>query len=183
MRQTHEAGEKMFVDWAGDKVPIYDRKIVETTPASIFIATLGASNYTFAYATPSQELAQWIDCHVHAFEFYQGTTKLLVPDNLRTGVSRACRYEPDLNRTYHDMALTTSVDARLTLSLDKACIDLRLWSTASPSCRPGRENHGTKPKSKMLWESSNAGFSPPCGTASFSPSAISMKPSRSCSTD
>lgn len=104
LRQDHVAGEKMFVDWAGDTVPIYDHKSGESTAASIFIATLGASNYTFAYATPNQELLQWIDCHVRAFEFYQGATKLLVPDNLRTGVSRACRYEPDLNRTYHDMA-------------------------------------------------------------------------------
>ena len=104
LRQDHLAGEKMFVDWAGDTVPIYDHKIGETSPAAIFIATLGASNYTFAYATPSQELAHWIDSHVRAFEFYQGTTKLLVPDNLRAGVSRACRYEPDLNRTYHDLA-------------------------------------------------------------------------------
>ena len=104
LRQDHLAGEKMFVDWAGDTVAIYDRKIGETSPASIFIATLGASNYTFAYASPSQELAHWIDCHVRAFEFFQGSTRLLVPDNLRTGVSRACRYEPDLNRTYHDMA-------------------------------------------------------------------------------
>jgi len=104
LRQDHMAGEKMFVDWAGDTVPIYDRKIGETTAASIFVATLGASSYTFAHATPSQELVHWIDCHIRAFEFYQGTTKLIVPDNPRTGVSRACRYEPDLNRTYHDMA-------------------------------------------------------------------------------
>src|SRR5215831_71692 len=104
LRQDHVAGEKMFVDWAGDTVPLYDRTIGETIPAAVFIATLGASNYTFAYATRSQELPHWIDCHVRAFEFYQGATKLLVPDNLRTGVRRACRYEPDLNRTYHDMA-------------------------------------------------------------------------------
>lgn len=104
LRQDHLAGEKLFVDWAGDTVPLHDRKIGETSPASVFIATLGASNYTFAYATPTQGLAHWIDCHVRAFEFYQGAPKLLVPDNLRTGVSRACRYEPDLNRTYNDMA-------------------------------------------------------------------------------
>lgn len=104
LRQDHLAGEKMFVDWAGDTVPIHDRKIGEVTAASIFVATLGASNYTFAHAAQSQELAHWIDCHLRAFEFYQGTTKLIVPDNPRTGVTRACRYEPDLNRTYHEMA-------------------------------------------------------------------------------
>jgi transposase len=104
LRQEHRAGEKTFVDWAGDTVPIYDRETGEPSPASIFIATLGASSYTFAHATLGQGLANWIDCHVRAFEFFQGTTKLLVPDNLRTAVTRACRYEPDLNRTYHEMA-------------------------------------------------------------------------------
>lgn len=104
LRQDHKAGEKTFVDWAGDTVPIHDRETGGTTPASIFVAVLGASTYTFARAAPSQNLASWIDCHVHAFEFFQGTTKLLVPDNPRTGVTRACRYEPDLNRTYHEMA-------------------------------------------------------------------------------
>jgi len=104
LRHDHKAGEKTFVDWAGDTVPIHDRETGETTPASIFVAVLGASTYTFARAAPTQNLASWIDCHVRAFEFFQGTTKLLVPDNPRTGVTRACRYEPDLNRTYHEMA-------------------------------------------------------------------------------
>jgi transposase len=97
-------GWKTFVDWAGDTVPIYDRETGEPAPASIFIATLGASSYTFAHATLGQGLASWIDGHVRTFEFFQGTTKLLVPDNPRTAVTRACRYEPDLNRTYHEMA-------------------------------------------------------------------------------
>lgn len=104
LRQDHKAGEKTFVDWAGDTVPVHNRETGETTPASIFVAVLGASTYTFARAAASQNLASWIDCHVRAFEFFQGTTKLLVPDNPRTGVTRACRYEPDLNRTYHEMA-------------------------------------------------------------------------------
>jgi transposase len=104
LRQEHRAGEKMFVDWAGDTVPIHNRVTGETTPASIFVAVLGASTYTFARATLGQGLAHWIDCHARAFDFFQGTTKLLIPDNLRTGVTRACRYEPDLNRTYLEMA-------------------------------------------------------------------------------
>jgi transposase len=104
LRQEHRAGEKTFVDWAGATVPIYDRKTGETAAASIFVAVLGASTYTFARAALSQGLAHWIDCHVRAFEFFQGTTRLLVPDNPRTGVTRACRYEPDLNRTYQEMA-------------------------------------------------------------------------------
>lgn len=104
LRQDHPAGEKMFVDWAGDTVPIYDRDTGEAAQASLFVAVLGASSYTFARATLSQDLPNWVDCHVGAFEYFQGAPKLVVPDNPRTGVDRACRYEPDLNRTYHDMA-------------------------------------------------------------------------------
>jgi transposase len=99
LRQEHRAGEKMFVDWAGATIPIYDRETGEAKPASLFVAALGASSYTFARATLSQDLANWIECHVRAFEFFQGTTQLIVPDNPRTGVTRACRYDPDLNRT------------------------------------------------------------------------------------
>ena len=92
------------MDWAGDTVPIYNRNGDEALPASIFVAVLGASTYTFARAALGQGMANWIDCHVQAFEFFGGTTTLLVPDNPRTGVTRACRYEPDLNRTYHEVA-------------------------------------------------------------------------------
>jgi len=104
LRHDYKPGEKTFVDWAGDTVPVYDRETGEVTPASVFVAVLGASTYTFARAAMGQDLGQWIDCHVHAFEFFGGTTTLLIPDNPRTGVTRACRYEPDLNRTYHEMA-------------------------------------------------------------------------------
>jgi transposase len=104
LRQEHRAGEKTFVDWAGATIPIYDRESGEAKPASLFVAALGASSYTFARATLNQDLANWIECHIRAFEFFQGTSKLIVPDNPRTGVTRACRYEPDLNRTYLEMA-------------------------------------------------------------------------------
>ncbi len=104
LRQEHRAGEKMFVDWAGDIIPLYDRNGGEVQPASLFVAALGASSYTFARATTSQDLPNWIECHIQALEFFQGTTKLIVPDNPRTGVTRACRYEPDLNRTYLELA-------------------------------------------------------------------------------
>jgi len=85
MRQEHRAGEKMFVDWAGATIPIYDRESGEAQPASLFVAALGASSYTFARATLSQDLPNWIECHIRAFEFFQGTTQLVVPDNPRTG--------------------------------------------------------------------------------------------------
>jgi transposase len=104
LRQEHRAGEKMFVDWAGATIPIYHRETGEATPASLFVAALGASSYTFACATLSQDLAHWIDCHIRAFEYFQGTTTLIVPDNPRTAVNRPCRYEPDLNRTYLEMS-------------------------------------------------------------------------------
>jgi transposase len=126
MRQEHPAGEKMFVDWAGPTVPIYDHRTGEAVPASLFVAVLGASTYTFARATKDQKLANWIDCHVRAFEFFDGTTKLIVPDNPRTGVDRACRYEPDINRTYHEMAEhygTAVLPARPYKPRDKAKVE------------------------------------------------------------
>src|ERR1039458_3463806 len=94
----------MFVDWAGATIPIYDRETGAAQPASLFVAVLGASSYAFARAALSQDLSHWIECHVLALESFQGTSKLIVPDNPRTGVTRACRYEPDLNRTYLEMA-------------------------------------------------------------------------------
>jgi transposase len=105
MRQDHRPGEKLFVDWAGATVPLYHRGTGEVVDrASIFVAALGASSYTFAYASLRQDLRSWIDCHVRAFAFYGGCPILVIPDNPKTGVTRACRYEPDLNRTYLEMA-------------------------------------------------------------------------------
>src|SRR3954453_17627426 len=104
LRQEHRAGEKLFVDWAGAKIPLVAAEAGAAASASVFVAVLGASNYTFAYATPNQNLHHWIEAHVLAFEFFQGVPPLVIPDNPRTAVDRACRYEPDLNRTYHEMA-------------------------------------------------------------------------------
>jgi transposase len=104
LRQDHQPGEKLFVDYAGDTVPIHNPQTGEVSPASIFVAVLGASSYTFAEATASQTLPDWIGSHIRAFEFFGGLPRLVIPDNCRSGVSRACRYEPDLNRTYHEMA-------------------------------------------------------------------------------
>lgn len=104
MRQEHRAGEKLFVDWAGAKIPIHHREIGEVDSASLFVAMMGASSYTFALRDAESESAQLDDCHVRAFEFLEGVPRLVIPDNPRTAVVRACRYEPDLNRTYHEMA-------------------------------------------------------------------------------
>jgi transposase len=97
MRQDHRGGEKLFVDWAGHTVPLVDRASGEVREAQVFVAVLGASNYTYAEATLSQGLADWIGAHTRALEFLGGVPEAVVPDNPRTGVSRACRYEPDLN--------------------------------------------------------------------------------------
>ena len=105
LRQVHQPGEKGFVDWAGATIPIHDPVTGEIWPASLFVMVLGTSSYTYAEATRDQQLAAWISAHIHAFEYFSGVPRLLVPDNLRTGVSRACRYDPDLNPTYQEMAM------------------------------------------------------------------------------
>jgi transposase len=105
LRQEYRAGEKLFVDYAGDKIPIYDpRTGAVDFEAAVFVAVLGASNYTFAEATRSQDLTCWIGSHVHALEFIQGVPEVVVPDNTKTGIKHPCRYEPELNSTYRELA-------------------------------------------------------------------------------
>jgi len=104
MRQEHKAGEKLFVDYAGQTVPLIDRQTGEVREAQIFVAVLGASNYTYAEAFWTQGLPEWIAAHVHAFQFFGGVPTLVIPDNLKSGVTLAHRYEPETNRTYTEMA-------------------------------------------------------------------------------
>ncbi len=123
MRQHHRAGEKCFVDYGGSTVPIINAMTGEIREAQIFVATLGASNYTFAEATWSQSLPDWLGSHVRMLEFYGGCTDMVVPDNLRSGVSKACRYDPDLNPSYQQWAehyLVAVVPARPYKPKDKA---------------------------------------------------------------
>ena len=105
LRQEHKAGEKMFIDWAGATIPIYDRHTGQAAPAPLFVAALGASSYTWAEATRDQQMESWLRAHVHAFEYFGGIAALADPDNAKTGVSRAHRYDPDLNPTYYNFAL------------------------------------------------------------------------------
>jgi transposase len=105
LRQNHTPGEKGFVDWAGRTIPLQDPQTGKGRPAALFVMVLGASNYTYVEATLDQQMASWLGCHIHAFEYFGAVPKLLVPDNTRTGVSRACRYDPDLNPTYQEMAM------------------------------------------------------------------------------
>ena len=126
LRQEHRAGEKLFVDYAGDTVPIVDPKTGAIQKASIFVAVLGASNYTYAEATWNQDLGSWIRSHVRALEFFAGAPALLVPDNCRTAVLHPCRYEPDLNPTYQEMAAhydMAVIPARVRKPRDKAKVE------------------------------------------------------------
>jgi len=104
MRQIHIAGEKLFVDYAGSTVPIIDATTGEITQAQIFVATLGASNYTFACATPRQTTADWIGAQVLALEFIGGSPRLIVPDQARALISRPDRHDPEPNRSYEEFA-------------------------------------------------------------------------------
>ena len=104
MRQIHIAGEKLFVDYAGSTVPIVDAATGEITQAQIFVATLGASNYTYACATPRQTTADWIGAQVQALEFIGGAPKLIVPDQTRSLIKTPDRYDPEPNRTYEEFA-------------------------------------------------------------------------------
>jgi len=104
MRQTHLAGEKLFVDWAGDTMPVFDPMTGEEHRVHIFVAALGASNYTYAEARWTETLPDWIGAHVNAFAAIGGVSKALVPDNLKAGITKPSRYEPGINRTYQDLA-------------------------------------------------------------------------------
>lgn len=103
-RQVHAPGEKLFVDYAGHTVPILDRHTGEERCAQIFVAVLGASNYTYAEATFSQSLPDWLGAHVRALEYFGGAPRAVVPDNLKSAVKKAHRYEPDLNPAYQEFA-------------------------------------------------------------------------------
>ena len=104
MRQVYKGGEKLFVDYCGVTVPLVNRDSGETTTAQIFVACLGASNYTYAEATPSQALPHWIGAHQRALAFLGGVPQCIVPDNLKAGVTDPCRYEPGINPSYQEFA-------------------------------------------------------------------------------
>lgn len=126
MRQVHRAGEKLFIDYCGPTVDIIDPSTGEIRSAQIFVAILGASNYTFAEATWDQTLPNWIASHVRAFHFFGGIPTLLVPDNLKAAVTKACRYEPKINQTYADLAAhygTAILPARPYKPKDKAKVE------------------------------------------------------------
>jgi transposase len=126
MHQVHLAGDKVFVDYAGLTVPVVDRKTGVAREAQIFVATLGASSYTFAEATWTQTLPDWTASHVRAFAFFGGVPAAVVPDNLKSGVRSACYYDPDVNPTYHELARyygTAILPARVRKPRDKGKVE------------------------------------------------------------
>jgi transposase len=127
MRQTHVAGERLFVDYAGDGVPVVvDRHTGELRKAQVFVAVLGASSFTFAFASWTQTLPDWIDAHVRALKAIGGVPQLIVPDNTKTAVIKACVYDPQVNRTYAEMAAhygTAILPARPRKPRDKAKVE------------------------------------------------------------
>ena len=127
MRQVHLAGEKLFVDYSGQTMQVVDPSTGEVREAEIFVAVLGASNYTYAEATWSQSLPDWISSHVRAFSFFGGVSEIVVPDNLKSGVDKPCRYEPDVNATYHELAVhygAAVIPARVRKPKDKAKVEV-----------------------------------------------------------
>jgi transposase len=123
MRQHHKAGDILFVDYAGQTMPVVNPLTGEITRAQIFVAAMGASNYYYAEATWSQGLKDWLGSHVRAFNYLGGVPNMVVPDNLKSGVSKACKYDPDVNPAYQQLAShydTAIVPARPRKPKDKA---------------------------------------------------------------
>ncbi len=127
MRQVHRAGEKLFVDYAGAKPKVVDRRTGEVREVELFVAVLGASSFTYAEATESQRVADFVASHTRALEFFGGVPELVIPDQLKAGVTRACRYEPGLQRSYDEWGQhygTTLLPARPRKPRDKAKVEV-----------------------------------------------------------
>jgi transposase len=127
MRQSHVAGERLFVDYAGTTMEVIDAASGEVLRAQLFVAVLGACNYTYAEATWTQGLIDWIGSHVRTFAFYGGVTAQVVSDNIKSGIAKACFYEPAVNRTYAELAAhydTAIVPARPYKPRDKAKVEV-----------------------------------------------------------
>jgi transposase len=126
LRQDYRAGEKAFVDFSGDGIPMVNPHTGEVSEAALFVAVLGASNFTYAEAFESQQLRHWIAGHIHAYEYFDGVPQITVPDNPKTAVLRPCWYDPELNQTYREMARhynTAIIPARPRKPRDKAKVE------------------------------------------------------------
>jgi transposase len=126
MRQHHRAGEKTFIDFSGKRPHLVDRRTGEEIPVELFVAALGASSYTYAEATPTQKLHDWVGAHTRMLEYFGGCTQLWVPDQLKSAITQPCRYEPGVNRSYQDLAAhygAVVVPARPGKARDKAKVE------------------------------------------------------------
>ena len=126
LRQHHKPGEKMFVDWAGQTIPIHNAQDGSVSAAHLFVAVLGASNKTFVEAFENEQLNSWISGHCHAWAFFKGVSRITVPDNLKTGVIRPCRYEPLLHRSYQELGDhygSVIIPARIRKPRDKSQVE------------------------------------------------------------
>jgi transposase len=139
MHITHKPGEEMFVDWAGSTMEVIDRETSEVLTAYLFVSALGTSGYPYVEAFQNQKLESWILAHIHAFEYYGGIPRILVPDNLKAGIKKPCNYDPVENRTYYEMAEhygTAIVPARISKPKDKSPVegtvgDISTWIIAA----------------------------------------------------
>jgi len=134
MRQVHRPGEKLFVDYSGKKPALIDPTTGECTEVELFVAVLGASNYTYAEATRTQQVHDWIGSHARAFAFFGGVPEVVVPDQLKSGVTLPCRYEPGLQRTYEEFAqhyTTVILPARPKRPRDKPKVEVAVQIAGS----------------------------------------------------
>ena len=126
MRQRHQAGEKTFVDFSGKRPHIVDPKTGELQPVELFVAALGASNYMYAEATEDQSIESWVKAHEGMATYFKGSSEIWVPDNLKSGVDWADRYEPGINRTYKELSShygAVVIPARVAKPKDKAKVE------------------------------------------------------------
>jgi transposase len=132
MRQPHRAGEKLFVDFSGKKPHIVDRKTGELVVVELFVGALGASCYTYAEATATQKLHDWLGAHERMLEYFEGSAAIWVPDQLKAAITESCRYEPGVNRTYGEMAShygAVVIPARPRKPRDKAKVETMVLVT------------------------------------------------------
>ena len=126
MRQIHRAGEKTFIDFSGKRPSLVDRRTGELRPVELFVSVLGASSLTYAEATETQQLPDWVNAHIRMAEYFGGSTTMWVPDQLKSAITRPCRYEPGVNRTYEDLAAhygAVVIPARPRKPRDKAAVE------------------------------------------------------------
>lgn len=146
MRQVYKGGDKLFVDYCGLTVPVVHPETRAVTDAQVFVGCLGASNYTYAEATPSQEWHHWIGSHQRMLAFFGGVPSCIVPDNLKSGVSTPCRYEPGINRTYQEFAAhygVAVIPARPKKPKDKAKVEKAVQEVERQILAPLRDERFT----------------------------------------